>query len=216
MPKQEEVSNEVEIIRDKSRGKNYQAAQQLTQGSESFSLDEALELLPKTKVTKFDPTVELHLNLNTTGVRGTIVLPAGSAKAKKVLIINEDNLETEGAKIEAGKIDFDVLIVRPEIMPKIAKFAKVLGPKGLMPNPKSGTVSDDPKKVSEEISGGRIEYKQDKDKIIHLAVGKLSFGSDRLKSNITEVLKTISESKIKSAFLNLTMAPSISIQVGKK
>jgi large subunit ribosomal protein L1 len=212
-----EIEEKVAVeSRDIQRGKKYQAAKQLVDLSESVPLDDALELLEKTQVTKFDPTVELHINLSVTGVRGNVVLPAGTHKTKKVLIVDDNNLETESKKIEAGKIEFDVMIVKPEMMPKVAKLAKILGPKGLMPNPKAGTVAEDPKKAAEEISGGKVEYKQDKDGIIHLAVGKLAFGKEKLEQNIKEVLRAMPANKVKSIFINLTMAPSISVSVAKK
>lgn len=203
-------------VGDKSRGKKYQAAKLQVQVEEPAELSEALSLLEKTKITKFDPTVELHINLSISGIRGTLTLPGGTAKTKKVLIIDANNFDDETKKIESGKISFDILVVKPEMMPKIAKFAKVLGPKGLMPNPKSGTVTDDPEKVALEISGGKVEYKQDKNNIIHIAVGKLGFGSEKLAKNIKEVLNAMPNNKVTSAFLNVTMGPSIPLSLSKK
>jgi len=213
--KKVEESVKVEA-RDTKKGKKYQTAKQFVETAMPIELSEALELLEKTQVTKFDPTVELHINLSIAGVRGNVVLPSGSHKTKKVLIVDDNNLDTETKKIEAGKIEFDALIVKPEMMPKVAKLAKILGPKGLMPNPKTGTVTEDPQKAAEEISGGKVEYKQDKDSIIHLAVGKLSFGKEKLAVNIKEVLRAMPANKVKSVFINLTMAPSIPVLVGKK
>lgn len=195
-------------------GKKYQTVKQLV-GGESVNLDEAIEMLEKTVVTRFDPTVEIHLNLSVTGIRGIVSLPSGVAKQKRILIITDENLEDESKKIEAGKIDFDILIVKPEMMPKIAKLAKKLGPRGLMPNPKSGTVTDDPKKILKEILSGRIEYKADKNDIVHLPVGKLSFGKEKLKANIQEILRAMPNNKVKSIFLNVTMGPSIRLEVSK-
>lgn len=199
----------------KSHGKKYEAVRQLLP-AEPVNLEEALELLEKTQVTSFDPTVEMHVNVSATGVRGTLTLPAGSAKTKKVLIIDDKNFEDETKKIDSGKINFDILVVSPIMMPRLAKFAKVLGPKGLMPNPKSGTVSEHPEKVAKEISGGKIEYKQDKGKAIHVAVGKLSFGKERLGQNIKEVLSVMPNNKVISAYLNVTMGPSIALDISKK
>jgi large subunit ribosomal protein L1 len=216
MAEEKKEESLIEKIRSGKHGKKYQSVKQLVSVEEPVALEEIFELLEKSQVTKFDPTVELHINLGISGIRGTLTLPGGTAKTKKVLVIEESNFEEETKKIESGKIGFDVLLVKPEMMPRLAKFAKVLGPKGLMPNPKSGTVTDDPKKASEEISGGKIEYKQDKDKIIHLPVGKLSFGKDKIVQNIKEVLKAMPANKVNSAFVNLTMGPSIPLQVGKK
>lgn len=216
--KKEEVKPEIVETKektDKGFGKKYRAVKSLIP-TEAISVSEALELLEKTKVTNFDPTVEIHINLSVKNIRGTVTLPGGAAKQKKVLIITEENFDDETRKIEAGKIGFDVLVTKPELMPKLAKFAKVLGPKGLMPNPKSGTVSEDPKKVAEEISGGKVEYKQDKNDIIHLAIGKLSFGSEKLESNIAEILKVMPANKVNAVYINLTMSPSIKIELSKK
>jgi len=197
-------------------GKKYQAVAQLVNREEVLQIDQLWEELEKTKVTAFDPTVEIHVNLQLSGIRGNINLPGGTAKKKRVLVITDANLEDEVKKIESGKIEFDVLVVKPEMMPKIAKLAKKLGPKGLMPNPKSGTVTENPEKIVEEIESGRIEYKQDKGNVIHLPVGKLSFGKDKILSNIKEVIKAMPANKVNSAFVNLTMGPSLKLNVSKK
>lgn len=199
----------------KSHGKKYEAVIQLLP-TESVVSGEVYEVLEKSKVTSFDPTVEIHINVTVTGIRGNITLPGGAVKIKKVLIIDENNFDDEVKKIESGKVGFDILITKPEMMPRMAKYAKVLGPRGLMPNPKSGTVTEHPEKVRDEISGGKVEYKQDKSNIIHLAIGKLSFGKERIENNIKEILGAMPNNKIKSAYVNLTMGPSIALDVSKK
>ncbi len=199
----------------KTHGKKYEAVRQLMP-TEAVAIGEAYELLEKSKVAVFDPTVEVHINVSITGLRGNITLPGGAAKTKRVLIIDENNFDNEVKKIESGKISFDVLVVKPEMMSKLSKYAKMLGPKGLMPNPKSGTVSENPEKVKEEISGGKVEYKQDKNGIIHLPIGKLSFGQEKIESNLKEILGAMPNNKIKSAYVNVTMGPSISLDVSKK
>lgn len=201
------------IAKMQNRGKKYQNAYQQVADMEPMEISQALELIEKTKVTSFDPSLEIHIHLSVGNIRGHVTLPGGASKAKKALIINEDNLEDEISKIESGKINFDFLVVKPDMMPKIAKLAKVLGPKGLMPNPKTGTVTEDPEKFVKEVSGGRVEYRQDKSNIIHLPVGKLSFGAEKLKANIDEVLKVMPQNKIKSVHINLTMGPSLKINM---
>jgi len=213
MTKKEEIKSKDS---NKNHGKKYQTVKNLIDPGKFYLIDEALELLEKTKITGFDPAVELHVRLSQSGLRGSLVLPGGSPKTKRVLILDDENIAVESDKIVAGKIDFDLLLVKPEMMPKIAKLAKILGPRGLMPNSKSGTVSEDPEKTRSEIEGGKIEYKQDKANIVHLSVGKLSFGKDKLRLNIEEVLKALPHNKIQTVFINLTMAPSIALAVTKK
>lgn len=215
MPKTKISHDKPESKEKKRYGKKYrQAASLITDDPQPVEI--SVEEILKSKVATFDPTVELHLGMSGPNFRGQITLPAGVAKQKKVLVIDDHNLEEESKKIEQRKINFDILLTKPEMMPKIARLAKILGPKGLMPNPKSGTVTDHPEKVTEDIAGGKIEYKQDKDNLIHLAIGKHSFGQERVLQNLIEVLRVVPNNKIISASLNLTMGPSIKLDLSKK
>ena len=176
-----------------------------------YVLAEAISLVKKTSYAKFDATIELHINTKSKKgqdfLRGLVTLPAGSPKQKKIAVADEPLIE----KIKTGKIDFDILISTPEFMPKLAQIAKILGPKGMMPNPKSGTVTDDVEKVKEELSSGKIEYKTDPLGNIHIGIGKVSWDEKKLMSNISAVLQVIPQNRLNKVYLCATMGPSIQI-----
>ena len=204
-----------------------------------YTLKEAIELLKEVKKTKFDETVELHINLgidpkqSSQIVRGAVVLPHGTGKKVKVCVLAKGEkikeAEQSGAeyygseelieKISKGWIDFDVLIATPDMMKDLAKLGKILGPKGLMPNPKTGTVTTEIIKAVEEVKKGRIEFRNDSYGIIHCNVGKISFDTDKLIENIIAVVDTVIKLKppqakgvyLKNIFLSSTMGPSIKI-----
>lgn len=181
-----------------------------------YLLDEALALLPKLKRAKFDETVELHVNTHETGVSGNLVLPHGTGKKLRIEILNpnEDlkHLEEVVREIEKGILNFDVLIATPDAMPKIARVAKILGPRGLMPNPKSGTVTTKPADVAKKYEGGQVNFKTElKSPIIHLTVGKVSFGQEKLAENIKAVIAAIQIKNIKDITLKSTMSPGIKL-----
>jgi len=189
--------------------KSYSAAVQTIDKSKTYSLTEALETLKKLQRTKFDETVELHINLTDKGVSGQITLPHGTGKQTKVAIADDKII----AEIESGKIDFDILVAEPSMMPKLAKVARILGPRGLMPNPKNGTVTPKPEEVAKKYAGGQISYKSEsKAPVIHLSVGKMSFGEKKLEENIQTILKAIEKDQIASVILKSTMSPGIKIQ----
>ncbi|MBI4034732.1 50S ribosomal protein L1 [Candidatus Saccharibacteria bacterium] len=209
-------------------GKKYRELAKQIDSSRSYPLAEVLALAVKTSPTKFDATVELHINLavNPTqadqNVRGTVVLPAGSGKTVKVAVLaSDEDAEQLFQKLDKGNIDFDSLVATPAMMPKLGKYAKLLGPKGLMPNPKSGTVTTEPAKVVKEMAAGRLEYRVDAAGIIHLAVGKVSFGADKLLANTEAVLGSIRSAKpasvkgayVKSVFAATSMGPSLRIDL---
>lgn len=176
--------------------------------SKKYSISEALDLLKEMQRTKFDETVELHINVTETGVSGQITLPHGSGKQVRVAIA-DDKLISE---IEKGKLDFDVLLAEPAMMPKLAKVAKVLGPRGLMPNPKNGTISNNPQELAKKYQGGQINFKTEpKTPVIHLAVGKASFENKKLEENIKTVLNSIKKDQIKKVVLSSTMSPGIKL-----
>ncbi|MCS7151662.1 MAG: 50S ribosomal protein L1 [Endomicrobia bacterium] len=204
-----------------------------------YSLKEAIELLKELKRTKFDETVEIHINLgidpkqSSQTVRGAVVLPHGTGKTARVCVLakgeklkeaEKSGAEFYGAeelieKIAKGWTDFDALIATPDMMKDIAKLGKILGPKGLMPNPKTGTVTTEIVKAVEEVKKGRVEFRNDNYGIIHCPVGKISFDTDKLIENIMTVVDTIIKLKpaqakgvyLKNIYLSSTMGPSIRI-----
>jgi large subunit ribosomal protein L1 len=222
-------------------GKNYRKVAQLVDRSKTYSLADALDLAIKTNPVKFDASVELHINLGVDpkqadqNIRDIVVLPAGTGKSIKIAVFADGDAVKQaldaGAdiaggdeflqKLDKGLIDFDVLISMPTMMPKLGKYAKLLGPKGLMPNPKSGTVTMDVAKAVVEAKAGRVEYRVDSSGIIHVAVGKVSFGSDKLQKNTQAVLSSVRAAKpaslkgiyMKSAYISTSMGPSIKTEI---
>jgi large subunit ribosomal protein L1 len=222
-------------------GKKFKEAAKLIDKDKVYTLEEALDLATKTNITKFDSTVELHVNLGVDprqadqNVRGTVTLPEGTGKSVRVAVIAETDDDKKASAAGADlvgaekiltalskeKIDFDVLVATPNQMPKLAKFAKLLGPKGLMPNPKSGTVTPDVAKAVKESKAGRVEYRVDSAGIIHLGIGKVSFGTEKLLNNAQLVVGAIKAAKpatlkgtyIKATHVTTTMGPSIKTQI---
>ncbi len=178
--------------------------------NESYPLTEAVALLKEMSQVKFDPSVELHLNLSVDKVGGELQLPHGSGKTIRVEIASDKTL----TKLNDNKIDFDVLIAVPAMMPKLAKYAKILGPKGLMPNPKNGTISPDPETAAKKFAGGLIHYKSEpKAPLMHLVVGKLSFKDDQLVDNLKAVITAVQPKNIAAAFICSSMSPSIKLVI---
>jgi large subunit ribosomal protein L1 len=194
-----------------THGKKYNQAASLVETDRIYSLDEAVELLERTNTVKFDPTIEIHFNLGIDPrqadqiVRSTLSLPHGTGKTKRIGaftdIGNEAELKALGVTVAGGddlidlvlqgKIDFDIAIATPGMMKKMGKVAKVLGPKGLMPNPKAGTVGENLEAIVKELMAGRFEFKNDKQGNVHSIVGKLSFGNKKLRDNIEFFVKTM-------------------------
>ena len=200
----------------KKKSVSYQKAASLVDANKTYKLSEALPLLEKMKRAKFDETVELHINTIEKGISGSITLPHGTGKTTRVVIADVTNdpsqVDNLIKEIEGGKIDFDILVATPPTMPKLAKVARVLGPRGLMPNPKNGTVTPRPEEIAKRFADGQFNYKTEaKFPILHLAVGKLSFGDKKLEENITTALKAIKTKNIKSMTLKSTMSPGIKI-----
>lgn len=196
--------------------KRMKEAAKLVVPGKVYDLNEALELIQKMPKVKFDETVEVHMKLGVDSrqadqqVRGVLVLPNGTGKSKKILVL------TKGEKAESAKqagadyvgdddmiqkiqtqnwFDFDVIVATPDMMPALGRVAKLLGPKGLMPNPKSGTVTVDVVKAINEIKAGKIEYRLDKNNIVHCPIGKVSFGTEKIKQNYLSLLETIIKAK---------------------
>lgn len=190
------------------RGKKYRLAVKDLDKTLVYPLAEAVEVLKKHAYAGFDASVDLHVKVKTENVRGTVTLPNGSGKTKKVALATDEVIE----QIAAGKLDFDVLLATPAQMPKLARYAKLLGPKGLMPSPKAGTVTSEPEKIQAEISGGRIEYRGDKNNVVHLSVGRVSFESAKLVENIQAILQALISAKVQSVSVAPTMGPGIKIK----
>jgi len=222
------------------RGKKYQEAAKLVEKGKIYNLKEAIELAIKTNPAKFDASVEVHARLGVDprqadqNIRTTIVLPNGNGKTVRVAVFAPADVckaaKAAGAdiaedeeflkKLEKGEINFDVLISTPQYMPKLGKFARVLGPKGLMPNPKAGTVTTDVEKAVKESKAGKVEYRVDKQSIVHIGIGKVSFGADKLLENANTFFDSLKAQKpaslkgsyVKSVFITTTMGPSIAIE----
>ena len=226
------------------RGKKYQDAAKLIDRAELYDVDKAFELVTKTSVAKFDETVEAHFKMGLDGrhadqqIRGAIVLPNGTGKTKKVLVFakGEKAHEAEaagadfvGAEDMAERIqkenwfDFDTVVATPDMMGVVGRLGKILGPKGLMPNPKSGTVTMDLTKALHEIKAGKVEYRLDKQNIVHTQIGKVSFGPEKLQQNFQALVEAIIKAKpaaakgqyIKSATIATTMGPGVKINTTK-
>lgn len=193
-----------------SRSKKYQGVVALVEKNKSYSLSEALELLEKLQRKTFDETVELHINTSADVVSSTVTLPHGAGKKTRVAIASDSLL----ADLEKGKIEFDILLAEPSMMPKLAKVAKVLGPRGLMPNPKNGTITSDPQSIAKKYETGLLHFKtEQKAPILHLSVGKVSFGKTKLKENIETILNAVKKENIQKAVLKSTMSPGIKLQI---
>lgn len=222
------------------RGKNYKESAKLIDKMNHYDVKEGLDLVLQTAKAKFDETVEVHVKLGVDGrhadqqVRGAIVLPHGTGKTKKVLVFAKGDKAKEaqdagadyvGDDDLANKIqtenwfDFDVVVATPDMMGVVGRLGKVLGPKGLMPNPKSGTVTMDISKALEEIKAGKVEYRLDKTNIIHTPIGKVSFGSEKLEENFYALMEAIVKAKpaaakgqyLRSVTIASTMGPGVKL-----
>ena len=216
------------------KGKRYAESVKLVDKNKEYEVKEALEIIEKMPKAKFDETVELHVKLGVDSkhadqqVRGTVVLPNGTGKTQKVLVFAKgpkaEEAEKAGAdfvgdadlveKIEKENwLDFDVIIATPEMMPMLGKLGKVLGPRGLMPNPKTGTVTTDVKKAIDDIKKGRVEYRTDSYGNVHAIIGKVSFDADKLVENLDAFVNVIIKSKpstVKGQYLkNISVAPTM-------
>ncbi len=225
----------------KKLGKRYQKAVEVASNQTSFDVASAMQTLLDMPKAKFDETVELHVRLGVDGrqadqqVRGVCVLPHGTGKTLKVLVIAKGDKADDAAKagadfvgaeeivskIQGGWVDFDVCITTPDMMGLVGRVARVLGPKGLMPNPKSGTVTMDVAKAITEAKAGKVEYRLDKNNIVHVILGKVSFGKDKLVDNFNTVVEALVKAKpaaakgtyLKSVTVATTMGPGVKVQV---
>ena len=221
--------------------KRYAESAKLVDKNKQYEIKEALDLIEKMPKTKFDQTVELHVKLGVDSkhadqqVRGTVVLPNGTGKTQKVLVFAKGPKAEEAEKAGAdfvgaeelipkiqneGWFDYDVVVATPDMMGVVGRLGKVLGPKGLMPNTKSGTVTMDVTKAINEIKSGKVEYRLDKNNIIHLGFGKVSFGAEKLAENYDVIMNAIIKAKpaaakgqyIRSVAVSTTMGPSIYVK----
>lgn len=226
------------------RGKKYTEAAKLVDRAVQYDTEEAISLVKKTAVAKFDETVEAHIRLGVDGrhadqqVRGAVVLPHGTGKTVRVLVFAKgeklDEAQAAGADFVGGDelipkiqnegwFDFDVVVATPDMMGVVGRLGRVLGPKGLMPNPKAGTVTMDVTKAVQDIKAGKIEYRLDKTNIIHVPVGKASFSEEKLKDNFNTLMDAIVKARpsaakgqyLKSVTLTNTMGPGIKVNTTK-
>lgn len=222
------------------RGKKYLESKKAYDSTKEYELEEALKIVEQSAKAKFDETVELHLKLGVDSrhadqqVRGTIILPHGTGKTQKILaFVKEDRIDEAieaGADYAGGAelaekiqkenwLDFDVVIATPDMMATVGKVARILGPQGLMPNPKTGTVTMDVKQAIEEVKAGKVEYRTDKANLIHVPTGKISFGNEKLAENIRALLTAVVKDKpaaakgryIRSVTVTSTMGPGVKL-----
>jgi len=224
-------------------GKNYKKSAEKVSAKSAYMIEEAVELLKETSSVKFDATAEIHFNLNIDtkkpehNIRGTVALPHGTGKKVRIAaVVSDDKVKAAKAagavaagledlieEFSKGKVDYDVIIATPDIMKNLSKVAKILGQKGVMPNPKSGTVTDNVEKTIKELMMGRIEYRNDKQGCLHTIFGKLSFKKEDLVDNLKAMIKTIREAKpstvkgiyIKSMSISSTMGPGIKLDTNE-
>ncbi len=226
------------------RGKNYQESAKLIDRAVQYDPQDAMDLVIKASKAKFDETVELHIKLGVDSrhadqqVRGAIVLPHGTGKTKRVLVFckpeREEEAKAAGADFVGGQelvqkiqsenwFDYDVVVATPDMMGVVGRLGRVLGPKGLMPSPKSGTVSPDVGKAVSEIKAGKVEYRLDKTNIIHCPIGKVSFGADKLVENYNALISAVIKAKpaaakgqyIRSCVAASTMGPGVKVNTAK-
>lgn len=221
------------------RGKHFRKSSELLEKGKLYTLEQAIELAKKTSHVKFDATVEAHVNLGVDprqadqNIRDSLVLPAGTGKTVRVAVLTDDAAAAKKAgadiagtdellsELDKGNMNFDILIATPALMQKLGKYARVLGPRGLMPNPKSGTVTNDVVKAVSEAQGGRVEYRVDSTGIVHLGVGKVSFTPDQLSKNLEAFFASIKANKpqslkgnyIQAVYLTTSMGPSIKVEL---
>lgn len=204
-------------VKGPKHSKSYNEKASLVEKNRLYSLTEAIAFLPQLKRAKFDETVEIHITTTETGISGSVTLPHGTGKQVRVAIAKgseQSEIDSLLKKIESGDIDFDILIATPDAMPKLAKAAKILGPRGLMPNPKNGTVSPTPDAVAEKFMGGQINFKtESKFPLLHVAVGKVSFDGAKIQENIKVFVEALDKKKIKNITLKSTMSPAIHLNV---
>lgn len=222
------------------RGKNYRKSAELIEKDKAYALADALELATKTSPVKFDASVEVHVRLGVDprqadqNIRATVSLPNGTGKTVRVAVFAPDAEHAAAKKagadvvgdedflkqLDKEELNFDILVATPQYMPKLGKYARLLGPRGLMPNPKSGTVATDVAKAVSEAKAGKVEYRVDKQAIVHLSIGKVSFGADKLAENAKAFFDSLQSQKpsslkgayVKTTSVSTTMGPGIKVE----
>ncbi|NTU72854.1 hypothetical protein HGB07_01620 [Candidatus Roizmanbacteria bacterium] len=211
----EESQKEVEKdekheVKVRSHGKRYSESKKLVEKKKKYHLEEAVALLKKMKRAQFEESVEVHLNVDKEGLKGEVELPHSTGKTVRVAVVDDALLD----KLENGVIDFDVLVTHPSFMPKLAKYARILGPKGLMPNPKAGTISTDTDAVVKKFSKGVLRWKGEaKFPLVHQLVGKISLEDAALAENVRAFYNAVGKVHVKSMVIKSTMSPSVLIDI---
>lgn len=206
-----EVEAEKEAKKTKVRvhGKKFAAVKSKADKTRKYELSEAIELVKKLSYTSFAGTISAELVVKEEGLNVDVILPHQAGKAKKVVIVTDEVLK----EIEAGTINFDILVSSPQFMPKLAKFARVLGPKGLMPNPKNGTLTPNPERAVQELSSGKVMLKGErKQPLMHVSVGKTSMETSQIKENIEALIKAV-KTKVLKLSLSATMSPGLKVNI---
>jgi large subunit ribosomal protein L1 len=208
----EEIKKEEEKKAKKApriRGKKYNEVKAKVDRNKTYPVKEAIKLVKETSYSKFDGSMELHLIIKKLGLSVQVSLPHSAGKEKKVEIASDETVE----KLKNGKIDFDILIATPDIMPKLVPYARIMGPKGLMPNPKNGTLVPDIKKAK-GVGGNTVTIKTEKEApLIHTVIGKVSQKEEELEQNLGAIIKAVSEKQIEKAYLKATMGPSVKVKI---
>lgn len=207
----------------KFRSKKYQQALENVEKNQKLPTLEAVTKVQAGSYSKFEGTIEAHINTNSKNLRGLLNMPFAQGKKLIILVFGTDagksgadliGTDEKIAEIEKGKIDFDIVVTTPEWMPKLAKTAKILGPRGLMPNPKNGTISENLEKAVAELQGGKTEYKTEANgQVIHLSVGKVSQKPEEIVANLKVIYNTVGRSKIQNISLSPTMGPSVRVDL---
>lgn len=193
------------------RSRRYRLNKIKVDRNQLYPLKEAVKLLLSVANSKIDETVEVHISTHESKLTGAVKLPHGTGKSQKIAIVDDKLL----AQVAKGKIDFDVLLASPDMMPKIAKFARILGPKGLIPNPKAGTISENPEELKKKIeTGHELRFKTEpKAPLLHLTIGKISFGEEKILENLKATIEAVKVKNIKKAVLTSTHSPGIKLQL---
>lgn len=206
----DQTKTAVKPRKKKLRSRRYRLIRSQIDKTKTYSLDKAVSLLCKLANARIDETVEVHFSTLNDKLTGTVKLPHGSGKTKKVVIADEKVIDA----VKSGKIQFDILIATPLLMPKIAPIARILGPKGLMPNPKNGTLTNNPEELKKKLEGGEFRFSTEpKTPLMHLIIGKISFGPEKILANLNAIIEAVQPKNIIRAYLTSTHSPSIRLEI---